>query len=1091
VETDPQQAPSVVSVVVVHQPGDWFDETLAALAAQDYPNVRHLFITTAATSQASTEPVTERIRRFLPGAFVRGVEGNPGFGTVADEVLRLVEGDNGFFLICHDDVAPAPDAVRAMVTELYRSNAGMVGPKLVDWDEPRRLQHVGLGLDRFGEADPIVEAGEFDQEQHDAVRDVFVLPSACLLVRADLFRSLGGFDPALTFHGEDVELCWRAHLNGARVVVAPDAVVRHRERLEERRPDLDHRQLRARHRMRAVATLTGGSRLLARSVQLVLLTVAELVVGLFTGKIGEAVASLRALVGLVPRSGSIIARRGAVRGQRAVPEREVLGLQVRGSARLASFLRARETTTYVGAGTTVRRWRDASIAPFLAWTAVVLAIVIGSRSFIDRGVPVVGEFLPFPDSPRDLLSTFASAWDARSLGSETATPTGWVVLAAASVLALFRMDLAMTMSVIGAFLLGAAGTWRLATVYPATRARVAALVVYVGTPLVPGAMATGRWSVLAWYAALPWLVHLLRRCAGIETADPSMDAIDLRDGVMDLGARERIRRVAVLSLVVAVTVAFVPATVVLWCVVGLVLAGATLLAGGALRTAGWLAGATVTSAVAAALLNLPWSTTWTWEHLVGADALGGDDIGLVDLASLTLDDRAFTVLAIALYVTLLAALAITRAWRLTWAVRAAGLVVVFGGAAVLADRDALGIAAPEAGLLLVPVLLGLALAGGSIAGSFETDVRARGFGWRQPAAIAAEVAIAIAVVPGVASIADGSWDAPRTTVPVLLAAQFPPDPTDGDYRVLYVGDPRVLPVPATEYRPGIAYAVVDDGPLAFTDRWAPPATDADDAVVDALDHIASGATLRAGRLLAPLGIRWIVVPESTGGITSGDDLVPVATGLLEALGDQLDLGEAYGPPNVDVFANRAWIPVTAQLTGPTADASRLEGDAELIRADLTSAVAAFVGADHLAPTSGPVSPGVVHVAVPFGDGWSLDVEDADAPARAGFGVATAFDVGAEATGTLEYRSPPSRAVWLVVMSIVWLAAFVLASRARSPFNRWRGVVNDETLIALHEPIVLPTQHHEPGVESENPVASLDDLPPAWATGAHDDGVTRS
>ena len=83
------------------------------------------------------------------------------------------------------------------------------------------LQHVGLGVDRFGEIDPLVEPGEVDQEQHDAVRDVFALPSACMLVRADLFRALGGFDPAIDFYGDDVDLCWRAHLGGARVVVVP------------------------------------------------------------------------------------------------------------------------------------------------------------------------------------------------------------------------------------------------------------------------------------------------------------------------------------------------------------------------------------------------------------------------------------------------------------------------------------------------------------------------------------------------------------------------------------------------------------------------------------------------------------------------------------------------------------------------------------------------------------------------------------------------------------------------------------------------------------------------------------------------------
>ena len=50
---------------------------------------------------------------------------------------------------------------------------------------------------------------------------MFAVPSACLLTRADLFRSLGGFDRTMPFHGEDVDLCWRAHISGARVMVAP------------------------------------------------------------------------------------------------------------------------------------------------------------------------------------------------------------------------------------------------------------------------------------------------------------------------------------------------------------------------------------------------------------------------------------------------------------------------------------------------------------------------------------------------------------------------------------------------------------------------------------------------------------------------------------------------------------------------------------------------------------------------------------------------------------------------------------------------------------------------------------------------------
>ena len=234
-EPETLSAPPVVAVVVVHDPGEWFDDTLDALARQDYPNLRILFLVVAESEAVDgAETIDERIQHRLPGAFVRAIGINVGFGSAANEVLRLVEGDNGFFLFCHDDVAPEPDALRLMVEELYRSNAGAVGPKLVEWDDPSVLQAVGLGMDRFGEIDPVIEAGEVDQEQHDGVRDMFVLPSAYLLVRADLFRELGGFDPAIDFYGEDTELCWRIHHSGARVVVVPSARVRHVGRLRQR-----------------------------------------------------------------------------------------------------------------------------------------------------------------------------------------------------------------------------------------------------------------------------------------------------------------------------------------------------------------------------------------------------------------------------------------------------------------------------------------------------------------------------------------------------------------------------------------------------------------------------------------------------------------------------------------------------------------------------------------------------------------------------------------------------------------------------------------------------------------------------------------
>ena len=225
-------APPVVAVVVTSNPGEWFEETLRALASQDYPELSVLVL-----DAASTVDPTPRVARVLPGAFVRLMPTNRGFGATANEVLTMVEGAS-LLLLCHDDVAPDPDAIHIMVEESFRSNAGIVAPKLVSWDDPSRLLHVGMAVDKGGAVVDRMEPGEIDHGQHDAVRDIFLAPGGCTLVRFDLFAELGGFDPEIFAMGEDLDLCWRAQILGARVVVAPGARVRHLEMLASGRRSL-------------------------------------------------------------------------------------------------------------------------------------------------------------------------------------------------------------------------------------------------------------------------------------------------------------------------------------------------------------------------------------------------------------------------------------------------------------------------------------------------------------------------------------------------------------------------------------------------------------------------------------------------------------------------------------------------------------------------------------------------------------------------------------------------------------------------------------------------------------------------------------
>ena len=276
-------APPVVASMVVYQPGPWFVESLQALAAQTYPQLQTLFLvvgTHDGDGEGIDTDLTELIHSVLPQAVVRHIEGNPGFGLVSNEVARLVDGEGGFFCLLHDDVALEPEAIERLIEETYRSNAGLVGPKLVEWDDPTILQSVGLNVDRIGEVEPLIGDNEKDQEQHDSVRDVFALSSACLLIRSDLFRELGGFNRQIDFFGEELDLCWRAHLSGARVLIVPAAKARHRNGIDSRATNVERTSAQARNRVRTVVTLSGGLQLPFVMLQMLVASVVQVVAGI-------------------------------------------------------------------------------------------------------------------------------------------------------------------------------------------------------------------------------------------------------------------------------------------------------------------------------------------------------------------------------------------------------------------------------------------------------------------------------------------------------------------------------------------------------------------------------------------------------------------------------------------------------------------------------------------------------------------------------------------------------------------------------------------------------------------------------------------
>ncbi len=471
--------PPVLAVVVAHDPGDWFDDVLAALAAQDYQRLQVLVINTTSTDVAA------RVHAVLPAATLLppGPE-DAGYGAAANRVLT--EGPRApLLLLCHDDVALAPEAVTHLVDEVVRSNAGVVAPKLLMWDDPTRLQHVGLSVDKFGMSAPLADEGEIDQGQRDAVTDVFAVPGACILVRSDLFHTVGGFDPEMRFRGDDVDLCWRAQLAGARVMVVPLAVARHREMLADRSVIDDTHRLQLRHATRSMLSCWGLARLARILPQAILLTIVEIIFAIVHGRFRHARELMDAWTWNLRRLPGIHRRRKAIAVYRQISDADVHRLQVRGSARLRMYFRGQlgRDDERMASLTSASREIASSLRTATTRLTVVglglvlLVLLVGSRHYFTSAIPAVGELQPLQGGGRDLFEQWWRGWHPRALGSDAASPTAYGMLALASVPLFGHVALLRTLLVLMPLPLAGLGMWRLTRPFGSRRANVAGAAV--------------------------------------------------------------------------------------------------------------------------------------------------------------------------------------------------------------------------------------------------------------------------------------------------------------------------------------------------------------------------------------------------------------------------------------------------------------------------------------------------------------------------------------------------------------------------------------------------------------------------------------
>ncbi|MDJ1008335.1 MAG: glycosyltransferase family 2 protein [Paracoccaceae bacterium] len=227
------RAPDLSIVVISYNTRQMTLACLASVAAET--RTPHEVIV---VDNASTDGSAEAIAAQHPDVTLIAETENHGFGPAHE--IAMARARAPWVLLLNPDTVILDGAVDRLLAFARRTpEAGIWGGRTLYGDgslnptscfRRQTLWSVFcrvLGLNGVFRRSSVFNSEYFGNWQRNTERAVDIVTGCFLMIRRETWDALGGFDPAFTMYGEEVDLCLRAEAAGHRPRVTPEATIIH------------------------------------------------------------------------------------------------------------------------------------------------------------------------------------------------------------------------------------------------------------------------------------------------------------------------------------------------------------------------------------------------------------------------------------------------------------------------------------------------------------------------------------------------------------------------------------------------------------------------------------------------------------------------------------------------------------------------------------------------------------------------------------------------------------------------------------------------------------------------------------------------
>ncbi|MGC3996937.1 MAG: glycosyltransferase [Anaeromyxobacter sp.] len=227
--SSPPAAPRVSIVIPAFNKWDYTIRCLVSLLEHTRDVPHEVIVVDNASSDETRQALP-----LLEGIRLQRNDENLGFARACNQGAALARAP--YILFLNNDTEATPGWLAPMVRILdQRPEVGAVGSKLLFPDGT--LQHAGVAF-AYAAPLPIYPFHlEYRQPADRSTQELELnaVTAACVLVRAEAFRAVGGFDEGFKNGYEDMDLCLSLRAGGHRIVYTPESVLYHHESVSEGR----------------------------------------------------------------------------------------------------------------------------------------------------------------------------------------------------------------------------------------------------------------------------------------------------------------------------------------------------------------------------------------------------------------------------------------------------------------------------------------------------------------------------------------------------------------------------------------------------------------------------------------------------------------------------------------------------------------------------------------------------------------------------------------------------------------------------------------------------------------------------------------